>query len=262
MRQFLPLRQYFSFTLLATVCCLQACSNTSDEVKASSDFATADIRAEYSVIVRPASGGFSYQMEARFKNGDNNLQLDGGDSVSAVDDGDSYSLKEEKVLNSVVYARNKVFSSSDKPVALTFALKRNEKTDATASVVEIPDSIRDVSPRSGNVIALNPAGELLVQWQGLTNPDKELKLSILQTYICKDDAGTTLVNRGMLLTTTDDGQEAINVKKAVNNSSVSSCDMSLTLSRKKSGNLDDKLAGGTAEGIFITEIKNIRVENF
>ncbi|MFC3680945.1 hypothetical protein [Bacterioplanoides pacificum] len=257
MRQFLPLRQYFSFTLLATVCCLQACSNTSDEVKASSDFATADIRAEYSVIVRPDNGEFSYQMEARFKNGDNNLQLDGGDRVVAERGRQTYQLKEERLLNQIVYSASFNISADDSDDTVNFAFLRDEKVSAVQSNVHIPEVLNVLEPASSSSVGLTTSGNLNISWE--KNDSGNAPLVIAQQYHCTVQGSSKTLDLVAAVKTGDNGSHLLQVGEVVDISDYDECSLNLRLTRTKKGELDPEFSGGSSNGLFIAEVKDITV---
>ena len=253
------IRLPFACLIFSPLIVLQGCGD-SKSTESSGDFATSAISAFYEVEAKAnsAQGGHDYRLQARFRRGNDILELDGGDQV-VVSGPNEYSLTETKVFGDVIYNRT-VNIENPLRTNFTFKLERTSQQDADQSNITVPQAFEINEPLAGSTVQLNSSKLMTVRWSN--NDDDSEGMKVTQDYRCFTTAQGEVLRREVSNTFSEAGgvtSGIINVGEATRNGNYSHCTVDLTFSRTRQGSLDPKLKSGSTNGYFVDSASNIRI---
>jgi hypothetical protein len=223
----------FAFITLS----LSSCAETeSENVKSSG------VRAEIEVV---ADGSGTTDVDVQLEVGSSGglrtqLELSNGDSLIAYANGEQRTLTKIERLFGTHYVTSFDFDSPN--IEFRIALNRNNDVSAPNSTVLLPDPFTITTPQSGERFARN--ADIVTIWEpGFSDHSIRIDYDLF----CSD--GESIIVLGTEEVISDSGQHSINATellgvRANHPSTQNGCDLEITVTRARSGNLDPNYGEG------------------
>lgn len=217
---------------------IAACADTESE-----NVKTEGVHAEIEVS---ADGSGNTDIDAQLEVGSRGelatqLDLSNGDALVAYANGEEQTLTKVEELLGIHYVTTFNFDSSN--IEFRIALLRNNDTSAPNSTVLLPDPFTITAPNNNATYARN--ADIVTTWDpGFSN----FSMKIAYDLYCSDGSFVSKLQTQRAISS-DSGQYSINVAELLNPyanhpSTQAGCDVDITVSRTRYGNLDPNYGEG------------------
>lgn len=247
----------FSAVLLATA--IVGCSDNDEETKNSSDFATSAIEANYSVEVSESN---KVIFQANFVNDKNSLELENGDVISIISDGEAIALEESISFGVATYSLVRTEKDPNDGGNYFFEFTRTSQEDADNSFVKVPEGFILVSPTDG-VDNYEPGnGEsFAIAWRQSDSseftPDSKEEFTLRYDFTCRNDSGTPSISKSVVEKVEDDGAHVVDLASILGAGDYDACSRFdiIAIRSTLDGVLDSELKSGSVTGLQVRTVE-------
>ena len=236
---------------------LVACTETGNEAKNSSDFATSAIEAFYSIEVAEDN---KVIYRASFEHEDSSLDLENGDVISIAVGADSLAMEESMSFGYASYSltrtENQVASKA------FFEFTRTSQEDADGSFVKVPDAFVLTSPTSPSANFVPADGKSFgIMWREVTGdvpaPDAAEEFTLRYDFNCRNDSGTPSINSSYVERVDNDGSHVVNLTTILGAGDYDACSQFdiIAIRNNSDGNLDSALKSGSTVGMQVRTLE-------